>query len=213
MQANITECFGFRSSSASAAEEGTTATTTTGAATTDVTTGATTTTCVTMLVCCRLCLLEWLDESPALECKLIRALASSGCHELPCGDCEKLADNLWGSCVIRITRNVILLALRCSLAGSIDWMDDHPTSWFVVLLKVQKKVVIWLFIAPSPQGKWFAPEDEIKRSFTWCALCCMSSNWSVAVILVGFRNSARKTLPFFFPELTRRDGALSVLYL
>jgi hypothetical protein len=45
-------------------------------------------------------------------------------------------------------------------------MDDLPTTWFIVLLKVQKRVALWLFFVPGLQGKQFAPEDEIKRSFT-----------------------------------------------
>jgi hypothetical protein len=44
-------------------------------------------------------------------------------------------------------------------------MDDHPTSWSVVLPKVQKKVAIWLFIVSGLQGKQLTPEGEIKRSF------------------------------------------------
>jgi hypothetical protein len=44
-------------------------------------------------------------------------------------------------------------------------MDDLAIIWFVVLLKVQKKVAIWFFIVSGLQGKQFAPEHEIKRSF------------------------------------------------
>jgi hypothetical protein len=47
-----------------------------------------------------------------------------------------------------------------------DWMDAFVTAWFVVLLKVQKKVAVWSFFMPSPQGKQIALKHEIKRSFT-----------------------------------------------
>jgi hypothetical protein len=45
-------------------------------------------------------------------------------------------------------------------------MDDLAIIWFVVLLKVQKKVAIWSFFVSGPQGKQLALKHEIKGSFT-----------------------------------------------